>query len=405
MIKKDTGAAFEAATTALSQHRWAAAAQAFRDLLRTVPDHPGARRGHGTALLRLRCFGEALVEFDREIERHPHDAAAHEGRARALFQLARCAESSAAFAQAEAIGGPQPVTQAASQGEALKSFVRFVGDRPYATGAYFHLMMEELDWEGATWISRLDEKKGAGIWPIDRLIPGLSCLTMGPLEGSLEWELIRLGATRIVAVEGTRLNFLKCHVLKTAFPHLPIDFVLGDVVTTDVAPEFDAVFCQGVLYHLSEPHVLLQRVFALKPKLLFLDTQLGVDASHPASEFRALQQEGQIELAGRSYRGRLFMEGPNWYLAGLDREKPSIWLYPNELRRLLEDVGFHIEDAYVIDLGRLGVGGCYICSVPGAASSLKVRIGIVSRVKRRLYAYLAPKIPTEKLTGRSRLRG
>ena len=399
-------AAFDAARGRLDQQCWAAAAQAFRDLLKADPDFPGAHRCFGDALLRLRCWDDALAEYGRELERRPDDPESYEGQARALFQLGRCHESASVFARAVALRGRDGSRRnVAPQSEAFTSFMRFVGDRPFKTSDYFVLMMEELEWEGVTWISRLDEKKGAGIWPLDRLIPGQSCLTMGPLEGSLEWELIRLGASRIVAIEGTRDNFLKCHVLKAAFPDLPVEFVNGDVVTTEVAPEFDAVFCQGVLYHLSEPHVLLAKVFALRPKLLFLDTQLGVDATHPASAFRRLTDGGQIDFGGRTYRGRLFHEGPNRYLAGLDREKPSIWLFSDDLRGLLADVGFRIEDEYIIDLGRLGVSGCYICSVPGTASTRRARVGLFARLKRRLHAYLAPRMPTEKLAGRSRLRG
>jgi hypothetical protein len=398
-------AAFEAGQALLGQQRWATAAMAFRDLLKVDPGFPEAHRGYGDALLRMKCWEESLLEYGREIDRNPNSAGAHEGQARVLFQLERCQESEAAFARVAALRRGAPSSERiAPPSEALTSFKRFVGDRPFTASDYFHLMIEELEWEGITWISRLDEKKDAEIWPLDRLVPGLTCLTMGPLEGSLEWELIRLRASRIVAIEGTRANFLKCHVLKAAFPHLPIEFVKGDVVTTDVSPEFDAVFCQGVLYHLSEPHVLLAKVFALKPKLVFLDTQLGVGPEHPASTFRGLTNAVEIEFGGRAYRGRLFPEGPNPYLAGLDQEIPSIWLFPDDLRKLLQDVGFRIEDQYVIDLGQLGVSGCYICSVPGVASPVRVRVGLVRRTKRWWHIHVAPRLPMVK-AGRSRLRG
>lgn len=396
---------FEAACALLAQQRWAAAAMAFRGLLRTDPDFPDAHRCYGDALLRLKCWDEAFAEYTRELDRDANSARSYEGQARVLFQQERCQESAAAFARAVTVRGSGPSSQRPTQeSQALISFRRFVGDHPFTASDYFYLLIEELEWEGVTWISLLDEKKDAEIWPLRRLVPGLTCLTMGPLEGSLEWELVRLGASRIVAIEGTRANFLKCHVLKTAFPDLPIEFVKGDVVTADVSPEFDTVFCQGVLYHLSEPHLLLAKVLALKPKLLFLDTQLGVGSDHAASTFRGLTDTVEIEHGGRTYRGRLFPEGPNPYLAGLDQAIPSVWLFPEDLRRLLEDIGFRIEDRCIIDVGQLGVSGCYICSVPGVGSPVRVRVGPLTQVRRWLDIHIRPRLPMVKAR-RSRLRG
>src|SRR3954467_3181292 len=132
------------------------------------------------------------------------------------------------------------------------SFFHFVGDEPFTISEEYFARMLELDKSGVTWISGLREKEKS-MWALDRVIPDATVLTMGPLEGSLEWRLSKLKPKRIVAVEGHHDNYLKCEVLKTIFLEMPVDFIEGDVLTTDFKGEFDVIFCPGVLYHLSKP--------------------------------------------------------------------------------------------------------------------------------------------------------
>jgi hypothetical protein len=257
------------------------------------------------------------------------------------------------------------------QSETFTSFCRFIGDEPFSPSDEFFSMMQELERDGVTWISTLEErkKKDSGPWPLDTVIPNTRCLTMGPLEGALEWDLSNRGAASVVAIEGKRENYRKCQVLKTIFPALPMRFVEGDVLDTDFPTDVDVVFCPGVLYHLSEPHRLLQKIYELKPKLAFIATQLAVDPAHPASAVRNLTDATELVFQGRTYRGRLFPEGRSRYLSGLDRDQPSIWLYAEDLMRLITDVGLHVEDHYVVDLKQEGLCGIYVTSASSAAAA------------------------------------
>jgi hypothetical protein len=250
--------------------------------------------------------------------------------------------------------------------DTFTSFCKFIGDEPFTPGDEFYAMMQALERDGVTWISTLEkrEKKDSGPWPLDTIIPNTRCLTMGPLEGALEWELCVRGAASVVAIEGKRENYLKCQVLKTIFPALPMAFIEGDVLTTDFPSGIDVVFCPGVLYHLSEPHRLLRKIYDLKPRLAFIATQLAVEPTHPASAVRDLTDLTELVVDGRTYRGRLFPEGRSRYLSGLDRDQPSVWLYAEDMMRLITDVGLHVEDHYVVDLEQDGLCGIYISSVP-----------------------------------------
>jgi hypothetical protein len=290
------------------------------------------------------------------------------------------------------------------QSETFDSFVRFLGDIPFTPSDEFFELMQLAERRCVMWISRLDEKKRSDGWMLEKVVRDKTCLTMGPLEGSLEWHLNNLGAGQIVAIEGNRDNVLKCRVLKAAFPELRAEFIHGDVMDT-AFPESDLAFCPGVLYHLAEPHIVLQKIYEMRPKLAFLSTQLAVTPEHPASVFRKLTSDAQLSHREKLYRGRHFNEGPSNYLAGMDRTKPSIWLYPDELSRLLADIGFHSEDAFVADLGQLGVVGSYVCSVQGHAAPIRYRLPAAARLRRRFFAGIAKRISPQHLTRKSALRG
>src|SRR6185295_4004117 len=96
--------------------------------------------------------------------------------------------------------------------DTVRSFQRFVGKESFARTDEFLALMSEVEAQNIRWISSLQEKT-TGIWPLQTLIPGMRCLTMGPLEGALEFHLTGFGATEIVAIEGSRANYQKCQVL------------------------------------------------------------------------------------------------------------------------------------------------------------------------------------------------
>ena len=295
----------------------------------------------------------------------------------ALVEMPDDAEAKAAMEglNAEGIAGSAVTANEAPEDVSLLesptflSFLTFMGDRPFTPTLEFFSLVAELAASGHLWVTTLDDGAAACVYRHPRLAPwikGSRFLTMGPLEAALDWNLAMLGAARVLAVEGHRPNYLKCRALKAAFPSLPIDFVEADVSQLQVEPDFDVVICCGVLYHLHEPQILLQKIRASKPRRAFLATQAAVDPPHPAFARYGLGDVAYVLAKGRAYRGRWYPDvrpGPRDYHAGLDG-RLSFWFYPEELRRLIEDAGLEVEEFVVKDEGEAGLLVDALLSVP-----------------------------------------
>jgi hypothetical protein len=283
---------------------------------------------------------------------------------------------------------PAPADTSLLRSATYLTFLKFMGDTPFTPNEQFWLMMKDLDAQGIRWESTLAEHANSRLWRERSLITGNTFLSMGPLEGSLELQLAAQGARRVVALEGQRANYLKCRVLNALFPSLPLEFREADAMRLDeVEPDFDVILCWGVLYHLREPHVWLQKAKALRPCLILAATQLAVDPPHPAFASMALGDIGQLELGGHVYRGRWYRELPG-YRSALNSDA-SFWLYPNELRRLCKDLGLQLVEWMRIDLGQLGVTGVLVLAMPTRADwppsirSWVRRPGILGMLPRR----------------------
>ena len=91
---------------------------------------------------------------------------------------------------------------------------------------------------------------------------GFRILELGPLEGAHTYQLVKLGATEIVAIESNKEAFLKCLIIKELIHFERARFLLGDFVSylesnTNI---FDLVFCCGVLYHSEDPIHLIHLI-------------------------------------------------------------------------------------------------------------------------------------------------
>ncbi|HET6921571.1 MAG TPA: methyltransferase domain-containing protein [Anaeromyxobacteraceae bacterium] len=295
----------------------------------------------------------------------------------ALVEMPRDAEARAALGRlnAEGLDGRSVSASEVPEGVALResptfsSFLTFLGGRPFRATRELFSMVAELAAGGHTWVMTLDDPAAACVVRHPRLvswIEGLSFLTMGPLEGPLEWNLARLGAARVLGVEGYRPNYLKCRVLLEAFPSLPVAFAEGDLARLPVQAGFEVVICSGVLYHLHEPQALLRTIRASNPRRVYLTTQAAVDPPHPAFSWYRLGAAASVAAEGGTYRGRWYPDvrpAPDDYHAGLDG-RPSFWFYPEELRRLLPELGFGIEEFVVKDARNAGMLVDAILTVP-----------------------------------------
>ncbi|MBV9859526.1 MAG: hypothetical protein JO038_05425 [Alphaproteobacteria bacterium] len=98
-------------------------------------------------------------------------------------------------------------------------------------------------------------------------LDGMRVLELGPLEGGHTYQLERLGAQSIVAIEGNVEAYLKCLIVKELSPLTKSQFWLGDFLpyleTTE--DRYDIVMCSGVLYHMTEPFRLIEAIGRVAP--------------------------------------------------------------------------------------------------------------------------------------------
>ena len=95
-------------------------------------------------------------------------------------------------------------------------------------------------------------------------LDGKKCLELGPLEGGHTYMMWQRGAASILSIEANQRAFLKCLITKEIVGHNG-KVLLGDFVKyVEAADEkYDFVNMSGVLYHMVEPHRLIENVARL----------------------------------------------------------------------------------------------------------------------------------------------
>ena len=200
-----------------------------------------------------------------------------------------------------------------------------------------------------TWTSAFPPEYGVSAGTLDSfddvrvrwasgILPGgftnLSILELGPYEAYTTWQLERLGARSVTAIEANDLNFLKALVVKEV-TGLKAKLLYGDFtayLARDPA-RFDLVWASGVLYHSSDPLRLLELI-ARVTDAVFIHTHYysdGIAASSPhAYSFFEPGRDETRHVDGREVRlhykayGQLkrgaFSGGPAEYAWWMEKE-------------------------------------------------------------------------------------
>jgi hypothetical protein len=125
-------------------------------------------------------------------------------------------------------------------------------------------------------------------WAVSQFgsLEGKRVLELGPLEGSHTSILERHGARRIDAIEANKLAYLRCLVAKEVFGLRRARFHLGDFVRGLQQPtRYDLIVACGVLYHMTDPLLLLERM-ASRTDAIYLWTHYFDDAEMPKGDPR-----------------------------------------------------------------------------------------------------------------------
>lgn len=166
------------------------------------------------------------------------------------------------------------------------------------------------------------------IWFIEEIggVEGKSALELGPLEGGHSYLLERQGVGSVTAVEANRRAYMKCLITKEVLGLKKVRFLLGDFMAyleqTDAV--FDVCIASGVLYHMTEPVVLLERI-ARRAKAVFLWTHYWDVSRKPGQRVvRATHAGFDHELYEHAYGPALdwqgFCGGSQSYARWLSRE-------------------------------------------------------------------------------------
>ncbi len=177
-------------------------------------------------------------------------------------------------------------------------------------------------------------------------VAGMSILELGPLDGGHTYQLDKLGAGSVLAIEASKKAFVRCLLSKNLLGMPSAKFMLGDfrewlATTTD---HYDLIVASGVLYHMPDPIDLLEQI-AAKTDRLYLWTHHFSDAEMPEGDMRrgafigephAVQWRGlSLRLWRRQYHMPAITDD---FCGGLDND--HVWMDGGDIVKVLAALGF-----------------------------------------------------------------
>src|SRR5918998_506795 len=144
----------------------------------------------------------------------------------------------------------------------------------------------------------------AALFDLIGIAPGMSCLDVGCGGGDVTCELARRAAPagRAVGIDmdGTKLAIAREEA--RGDPRLAVEYREGDVLTTEMAPEYDVVYVRFLLTHMADPEAASARgvdpnIGPRLPHLLMAAgcERLGVNVVQPAG-MTPEGHEGDVKL-------------------------------------------------------------------------------------------------------------
>ncbi|MDP4022958.1 DUF1698 domain-containing protein [Methylobacterium sp. NEAU 140] len=170
----------------------------------------------------------------------------------------------------------------------------------------------------------------------------LDILELGPLEGAHSYLLERLGASSVTAIEGNARAFLKCLCLKEVMGMKRVSYKLGNFVPyLTSCQDFDVIIACGVLYHMTDPLLLLERIVSKSDRVMIWTHYYDQDAISARED--QIQFTKPTALNGTRYRGsrRFYPEAAlSWRGFSGGSENYAVWLERDSLIQFFIDRGF-----------------------------------------------------------------
>lgn len=187
-------------------------------------------------------------------------------------------------------------------------------------------------------------------WALSELggVEGFDVLELGSLEGAHTYILEQAGAN-VLGIEANELAFLRCLITKNGLG-LRARFLLGDFTQSfGEQRRWDLVIAAGVLYHMTDPLDLLERIAQATDRVYIWTHFFEPDSSVWEPNVRELIGEKWLvdDTTTVRFHGRDVRLVPQRYGAALawggfcgGSAAYSHWLYRDDLLGVLRDLGF-----------------------------------------------------------------
>jgi hypothetical protein len=187
-------------------------------------------------------------------------------------------------------------------------------------------------------------------------LAGMRILELGPLEGAHTYQLEKLGADEVVAIEANAEAYLKCLVVKEILGLKRARFLYGESMEylRKDHTRWSIIFCCGVLYHMIDPIALIE-LMSEHTDRIFVWTHYCSSEWQP--EYIQIKRRGeQFRYCERVYRRR---DCGTFWGGVQDR---SFWMPRDDILRAFQIYGFVNVDVHHEDPDHEN-GPCFSISV------------------------------------------
>lgn len=176
-------------------------------------------------------------------------------------------------------------------------------------------------------------------------LSGRSILELGPYEAYNTYQFQQAGATSITSIESSKINFLKCLIVKNIFG-LNATFLHGDFLKylQQTACRFDVCWASGVLYHMIQPIELLKGIRRVADATLiwthyYDDTHIAATGNTKYFEASKDVMHSEFSRSLRLHHRTYPDQGDRSYFSG--GEAPySYWMEKDDIIFALKTLGY-----------------------------------------------------------------